>query len=315
MLSYVIRRCLALLPVLLVVSIVVFSIVHLTPGDAAQVMLGPNATEDQVERLREEMGLNEPIFIQYFAWLGGVLTGDLGYSHFMHANVTEVLFEHLGPTLSLALLAELVALVIAIPAGITAARCRGTDVDQGFMIAALLGISVPSFLLGLFLMLIFAGGLGLFPVAGYRELSDGLGQHLKYLVLPAIALGAMQAALTARMARSSMLEVLKAGYMKTALAKGVSPALRTYKHALKNASLPILTVIGQSIGTLVAGAAVVETVFNIPGIGQLIVNSVERRDFVVIQGVVLLITVSYMLVNLLVDLLYGVLDPRVRLAK
>lgn len=315
MLAYVIRRLLTFIPVLFVVSIIVFSIVHLTPGDAAEVMLGPNATEDQVKQLRSEMGLDRPVFVQYFSWLGAVLTGNLGYSHFMGSSVTNVLLDHLGPTLSLTFLAEIVALVIAIPAGIMAARNRGNAVDQGFMVFALLGISVPSFLLGLFLILIFAGGLGWFPVAGYRELSAGIWQHLRYLVLPAVALGAMQAALTARMARSSMLEVFSTGYMKTALAKGVSEFSRTYKHALKNASLPILTVVGQSVGTLVAGAAVVETVFNVPGIGQLIVNSVERRDFVVIQGVVLLVTVTYMLINLLVDLLYGVLDPRVRLTK
>lgn len=314
MLSYIVKRFLALIPVLAVVAIVVFSLVHLTPGDPASVMLGPNATSEQVEALRSEMGLDRPLVVQFFAWLGGALTGDLGYSHFMGAAVTSVLMDHLGPTLSLAILAEVVALVIAIPAGIIAARRRGSAVDQGFMAFSLLGISVPSFLLGLFLMLIFAGWLGWLPVAGYRGLEEGLGTHLRYLILPALALGAMQAALTARMTRSSMLDVFRAGYMKTALAKGVSEHSRVYKHGLKNASFPILTVVGQSIGTLIAGAAVIETVFNIPGIGQLIVNSVERRDFMVIQGVVLMITVSYMLINLLVDILYGFLDPRVRLS-
>ena len=314
MLSYIIKRIVSLIPVLAVVAIVVFSLVHLTPGDPAAVMLGPNATTEQVDALRTEMGLDRPLLVQFFGWLGGAVTGDLGYSHFMGANVSTVLMDHLGPTLSLAILAEAVALIIAIPAGIVAARRRGTAVDQGFMVFSLLGISVPSFLLGLLLILVFAGTLGWLPVAGYRGLEEGLGMHLRYLILPAVALGAMQAALTARMTRSSMLDVFRAGYMKTALAKGVSERSRVYKHGLKNASFPILTVVGQSVGTLIAGAAVIETVFNIPGVGQLIVNSVERRDFMVIQGVVLMITVSYMLINLLVDILYGFLDPRVRLS-
>jgi peptide/nickel transport system permease protein len=178
---------------------------------------------------------------------------------------------------------------------------------------ALLGISVPSFLSGLFLVLVFAVGLGWFPVAGFRPLEEGLGEHLTYLVLPAIALAALQAALIARTTRSSMLDVLTENYMKTAKAKGLSDRVRIYKHALRNAALPVLTVIGQTFGTLIAGAAVVETVFNIPGIGQLVVNSVERRDFVVIQGVVLLIAVSYVLINLVVDVLYSALDPRLRI--
>jgi peptide/nickel transport system permease protein len=212
----------------------------------------------------------------------------------------------------LAIMAELLALVVAVPAGIMAARRRGTAVDRAFMGGALLGISVPSFLSGLFLVLVFAVGLGWFPVAGFRPLEEGLGEHLTYLVLPAIALGGLQAALIARTTRSSMLDVLTENYMKTAKAKGLSERVRIYKHAFRNAALPVLTVIGQTFGTLIAGAAVVETVFNIPGIGQLVVNSVERRDFVVIQGVVLLIAVSYVLINLVVDVLYSALDPRIR---
>jgi peptide/nickel transport system permease protein len=241
-----------------------------------------------------------------------VLQGDLGDSLFIRQPVTEVLADALGPTLSLAIMAELLALVIAVPAGIVAARRRGTAVDRAFMGGALLGISVPSFLSGLFLVLVFAVGLGWFPVAGFRPVEDGLGRHLTYLVLPAIALGGLQAALIARTTRSSMLDVLTENYMKTAKAKGLSERVRIYKHALRNAALPVLTVIGQTFGTLIAGAAVVETVFNIPGIGQLVVNSVERRDFVVIQGVVLLIAVSYVLINLVVDVLYSALDPRLR---
>jgi peptide/nickel transport system permease protein len=310
--SYLIKRVLALVPVLGVVAVVVFLLIHLTPGDPAAVMLGPEAREEDVQALREELGLTAPLYLQFIRWLGDVLQGDLGESLFIRQPVTEVLADALGPTLSLALMAELLALVIAVPAGIVAARRRGTTADRAFMTGALLGISVPSFLLGLFLVLVFAVGLGWFPVAGFRPLDKGLGEHLTYLVLPAIALGAMQAALIARTTRSSMLDVLTENFMKTAKAKGLSDRARIYKHALRNAALPVLTVIGQTFGTLIAGAAVVETVFNIPGIGQLVVNSVERRDFVVIQGVVLLIAVSYVLINLVVDVLYSALDPRIR---
>jgi peptide/nickel transport system permease protein len=310
--SYLIKRVLALVPVLGVVAVVVFLLIHLTPGDPAAVILGPEASAADVAALRAQLGLNDPLYLQFLRWLGGVLQGDLGQSLFIRQPVTAVLADALGPTLSLAIMAELLALVIAVPAGIVAARRRGTAVDRAFMGGALLGISVPSFLSGLFLVLVFAVGLGWFPVAGFRPLEDGLGRHLTYLVLPAIALGGLQAALIARTTRSSMLDVLTENYMKTAKAKGLSERVRIYKHALRNAALPVLTVIGQTFGTLIAGAAVVETVFNIPGIGQLVVNSVERRDFVVIQGVVLLIAVSYVLINLVVDVLYSALDPRIR---
>ena len=312
MTSYLIKRVLALVPVLGVVAVVVFLLIHLTPGDPAAVILGPEASAADVQALRAQLGLNDPLHVQFLRWLGGVLQGDLGDSLFIRQPVTEVLADAMGPTLSLAILAELLAVVVAVPAGIVAARRRGTAVDRAFMGGALLGISVPSFLSGLFLALVFAVGLGWFPVAGFRPLEDGLGRHLTYLVLPAIALGGLQAALIARTTRSAMLDVLTENYMKTAKAKGLSEQVRIYKHALRNAALPVLTVIGQTFGTLIAGAAVVETVFNIPGIGQLVVNSVERRDFVVIQGVVLLIAVSYVLINLVVDVLYSILDPRIR---
>jgi peptide/nickel transport system permease protein len=311
--SYLIKRLLALAPVLGVVAVVVFLLIHLTPGDPAAVMLGPEASAAQVDALRAQLGLNDPLYVQFFRWLGGVLQGDLGDSLFIRQPVTTVLADALGPTMSLAIMAELLALVVAVPAGIVAARRRGTAVDRAFMGGALLGISVPSFLSGLLLVLVFAVGLGWFPVAGFRPLEDGLGRHLTYLVLPAIALGGLQAALIARTIRSSMLDVLSENYMKTAKAKGLSERVRIYKHALRNAALPVLTVIGQTFGTLIAGAAVIETVFNIPGIGQLVVNSVQRRDFVVIQGVVLLIAVSYVLINLVVDVLYSALDPRLRI--
>jgi peptide/nickel transport system permease protein len=291
----------------------VFIIIHLTPGDPASVILGEEASEESRAELREELGLNLPIHQQYFDWILGVLRGDLGDSFFMQQPVTQAILEHLGPTLSLTILAQITAIIIALPLGIMAAKRRGTFTDQSFMALSLLGISIPSFLLGLFLIIILAVNLQWLPVAGYQPLSTGLFNHLKFLIMPAIALGTMQAALIARMTRSSMLETINTNFIKTARAKGLHERKVIYKHALRNSFIPILTVIGQTFGMLIAGAAVTETVFNIPGIGQLIMNSVERRDYAVIQGTVLFITVSYVFINLVVDLMYGIIDPRVRL--
>lgn len=314
MIGFLLRRAAALIPVLIVVAIVTFLLIHIMPGDAAAVMLGPEATPAQVEALRESLGLNQPLYVQFFTWVGNALQGDLGQSFFIGLPVSTVIHAALAPTINLAIFAEVIAILIGVPAGIVAARKQGTGTDQSVMVGALLGISVPSFLLGLFLMLIFSVLLGWLPVAGYSPLEDGIFETLKYLFLPGIALGSMQAALIARMTRTSMLETLSKPYLKTAKAKGLSSNRIIYKHALRNASMPILTTIGQTLGTLVAGAAVVETVFNVPGIGQLIINSIERRDIVVIQGVILVIAVAYVLINFLVDVLYSVLDPRVRIS-
>ncbi|ARD47073.1 ABC transporter permease [Sporosarcina sp. P33] len=310
---YILQRVLSLIPILLVVAVVVFFLIHLTPGDPAAIILGPEALPQDIEKLRTELGLDLPIVEQFFVWFTALLKGDLGWSYFMEMSVLKAFTSHLGPTLSLAIFAQIIFIVIALPFGIIAATKRGRKADQFFMVFALLGISVPSFLLGLLLILLFSVNLGWLPVAGYKPLSEGLFTHLKFLLLPAITLGAIQAALIARMTRSSMLDILSMNYIKTAHAKGVKERTVVYKHALRNAFIPILTVMGQTFGTLIAGAIVVEVVFNIPGIGQLIINSVSRRDYAVIQGTVLLIAVSYVFVNLIVDLLYGVIDPRVRL--
>jgi len=314
-LNFIIKRLFSLIPVLFIVSVVVFLLVHITPGDPASVILGPEANPEEVAELREELGLNRPILEQYFVWIGDIVRGDLGTSLFMKQPVLTAFFEHLGPTLSLAIMAQTFAIIIALPLGVLSAKFRGSFLDQTFMGLSLVGISVPSFLLGLFLILLFGVELRIFPVAGYKPLSVGFAEHIRYLILPAIALGAMQAALISRMTRSSMLDVLSSNYIKTARAKGVKELIITVKHSLRNAFIPILTIIGQTFGSLVAGAAVVETVFNIPGIGQLIINSVERRDFEVIQGSVLLIATSYVLINLIIDLLYGFVDPRLRVGK
>jgi peptide/nickel transport system permease protein len=313
--GYLLKRVFALFPVLFVVSVVIFLVIHITPGDPASVMLGESATEQDIRELRQQMGLDLPLHQQYLNWIAKVFQGDLGNSFFMRQSVTQAIVSHLGPTISLAILAQIVALAIAIPLGITAALRRGTIMDQTVMGISLLGMAVPSFLLALFLILLVGVKLQWLPVAGYKPLSEGLWVHLKHLILPAISLGTIQAALITRMTRSSMLEVLNTNYIKTARSKGVKERHVVYKHALRNAFLPILTVIGQTFGGLVTGAVVTETIFNIPGIGQLIINSVERRDYAVIQGVVLFVTCAYVLINLIVDMLYGVVDPRVRLER
>lgn len=313
MLEYLIKRLLSLIPVLFVVSIAIFLIIHITPGDPASSILGLEATLEEIDQLNELMGFNDPLPVQYANWIGNVMKGDLGDSIFMKQPVSQAIMEHFPPTLSLAILAQIIAIILAIPFGIIAAYKRGSLIDTFLSSVSLLGMAIPGFLLGLFLMLFFSVKLELLPVAGYRPLSMGLGVHLRYLILPAISLGSVQAALITRMTRSSMLDVLYLNYIKTARSKGIKERRVLLKHALKNAALPILTIVGQSFGTLVTGAVVIESLFNIPGIGQLIMNSIVRRDIAVIQGVVLFVTLIYVLVNLIVDLLYGVFDPRIRL--
>ncbi|MCM3082050.1 ABC transporter permease [Brevibacillus invocatus] len=313
--GYILKRIVSLIMVLFVVAVVDFIIIHLTPGDPAAVILGSHASEDELARLREQLGLNLPITLQFAKWISGVLQGDLGWSIFMNMPVTQAIYEHMGPTLSLTIFAEVIAVVFAIPLGVMAANRRGSWIDQGLMILALLGISLPSFLIGLNLILLLAVQMNWLPAAGYQPLSSGIFNHLKYLILPAISLGIMQGALIARMTRSSMLEVMNENYIRTAEAKGLKTRIVLYKHAFRNAFIPILTVIGLSFATLIGGAVVIETVFNIPGIGKLIVNSVLRRDYQVIQGAVLMIATSYVLINLVVDLLYAYIDPRVKYEK
>lgn len=311
--AYIIKRLLSMIPVLLIVAVFVFFLIHFIPGDPASVMLGPEATPEEVEKLREQLGLNLPIYQQFIHWFGNLFQGDLGQSFYMDMSVIQAFVEHIGPTFSLALLAQGVSVLIAIPIGVLAARKRGSQVDRTFMLIAMLGMSIPSFLLALLLMLIFGVKLNWLPVAGYEELASGFWEHVKYLILPAISLGAIQAAVISRMTRSSMIDILSMNYIKTAKAKGVKERVIIYKHAFRNAFIPILTILGETFGSLITGAVVTETVFNLPGIGQLVVNAITRRDYAVIQGTILLIAATYLVLNLLIDLLYGVVDPRVRL--
>ena len=312
MLKYTLKRIGAMIPVMLIISVVVFLIIYLTPGDPASSMLGMEASADQIERVNESLGLNEPLPQRYLEWMGGVLTGDLGDSYFMHQPVTQAIAEHFGPTLSLAILAQLIALFIALPCGIIAALKHGSRADAVLRVVALLGVAIPGFLMALMLMWLFAVTLRVLPVAGYAPLSKGWLVHLRYLALPAISLGCVQAALLMRMTRASVIEAMQLDCVKTARAKGVSEVRVVLSHALRNAALPILTSVGYSFGALITGAVVTEAIFNIPGLGQMVTSSIERRDYPVIQGVLLVIALLNSVINLLVDLAYGAFDPRAR---
>lgn len=314
MTRFMLSRLASAVPVLLIVSVVVFGMIHLTPGDPAAIMLGPEASPEDVAALRTQLGLDESLPIQYLSWMGGVLTGDLGQSIFLRMGVGTAVFQQIQPTLWLAITAELIAVTIAIPAGIFAARRQGRFGDLAVISGAILGTSLPSFLLGLLLILVFSVGLGWLPSAGYVPPSAGLTPFLRTIILPALALAVMQAALIARMTRTSMIDTLHQNFVTVSRAKGLSTRAVTLKHALRNSALPILTVVAQSFGLLITGAIVIETVFNIPGIGQLTINAITRRDYPVIQGVVLVTASIYVFINLVVDVLYGVLDPRVRVA-
>jgi len=309
---YVLRRVLAVIPVMLVVATVAFVLIHLAPGDPASVIAGPYAAADDVAKLRHQLGLDEPLPVQLVRWYGRLLRGDLGDSIFLRRPVTEAILDRLEPTLLLTTWATLIAVLIGVPTGIVSARHHNSAVDQSLMGLALLGLSIPNFLLGLLMILVFGVWLGWLPVAGYVPLDSGLWPNLRSLLMPSLALGLVQSALIARITRSSMLDVLREQFVLTGRAKGLSERVVVYKHALKNAIIPTLTVIGITFALLIGGAVVIETVFNIPGLGRLIISAVLRRDYPVVQGVVLLIAITYTAVNLLVDLAYLAVDPRVR---
>jgi peptide/nickel transport system permease protein len=310
--TYIARRLLALIPVALVVATVGFTLIHLAPGDPASVIAGPDATGDDISRIQRQLGLDAPYHVQLFRWYGRLLQGDLGQSIFLRRPVLEAIIDRVEPTLLLTLYAMLVAILVGVPSGVISARHHNTTADQALMSVALIGISIPNFLLGLLLILTFSVGLGWFPVAGYSPLEYGWLKTLRSLTLPAFALGLVQSALIARIARSTMLDVLREQFITAGRAKGLAESTVVYKHALKNAMIATVTVIGISFAILISGSVVVEQVFNIPGLGRLIISAVLRRDYPVIQGVVLCIAAVYMLVNLAIDLSYLLFDPRVR---
>jgi len=314
MYAYIVRRILQAVPVMLLVSTGVFLLLHLTPGDPADVILGPDATPERAQELRKELGLDRPFHVQWAAWFSHVVRGDLGESIFLRRPVTQAIWERAEPTLMLTFLALSVAVILGLSLGVLAAVRQGTWSDLCAMLISLAGISMPTFWIGLNLMLIFALILGLLPVAGYEPLQRGAWESLRYMILPAVTLGFHDAALLARMTRSMMLEVLREDYVRTARSRGVIEWRVVLDHALRNALIPLLTVMGLILASLIGGALVTETVFNIPGVGRLLIQAVLRRDYPLVQGIVLVIAATYVLINLCVDILYGVLDPRVRRA-
>ncbi len=304
MLRYVVRRLVLTVPVLFGVATLVFSLIHLVPGDPAQAMLGEGASAEDVAQLRERLGLDQPLLVQYGQFLAGLSNGDLGTSFRTNQPVTRVIAERLPATAELALASMIVALAIALPLGIAAAVWKGTGIDYAAMTAALAGISIPNFWLGPLLAIVFAVQLGWLPVSGRGGLAS--------LVLPALSLGAALAAILARMTRASLLEELGELYVRAARARGVSRAWAVTAHALRNSLIPLVTILGLQFGAVLTGAVITETIFAWPGIGRLLVQSIGFRDYPAVQGCILLIAITYVAVNLLTDVLYGVLDPRIR---
>ena len=313
MIAYILRRLVMLVPVLIVVGVVVFGLVHLTPGDPAAVMLGDRATPEDIARLRDQLGLNDPLPVQFVRWFSKVLRLDFGESIFLGEPVTQALLDRVQPTVLLTLYAFSFQVLIGIPAGVLAAVRYNSPVDRALTVMAISGSAIPTFFLGILLILIFSVRLRWLPSGGYVPFGEDPAAHFKGMLLPAFALGFSAAGLLARLVRSSMLDVLREDYVRTAFAKGLPEQFVIVRHALRNALIPALTVIGLSIGALLGGAVVTETVFTIPGMGRLLVQSIARRDYPVIQGAIIAIALTYVLVNLVVDVLYVYIDPRVRL--
>ncbi len=312
MFAYIVRRVLATIPVMAVVALFVFSLLYIAPGDPAAVIAGDQATPEDVERIRASLGLDRPYLVRFGAWVFDILRGDLGVSIFTNLPVSLMIQQRLEPTLSLMVVTLVLAVSIAVPMGVIAAARVGTFVDKAVMGFAVLGFSVPVFVVGYLLAYVFALELDWLPVQGYTAFSNGFFPWIENLILPAIALGSVYIALIARITRASMLEVLQQDYIRTARAKGAGQRSILFLHALKNAAVPIVTVIGIGIALLIGGAVVTESVFAIPGLGRLTVDAILRRDYPVIQGVVLLFSFTYVLVNLLIDILYTLFDPRIR---
>ena len=312
MLAYFLRRVLATIPVVLMVALFVFSLLYIAPGDPAAIITGDQATPADVDRIREGLGLDRPFLIRFFDWLWGVARGDLGVSIFTNLPVSHMIRQRIEPTVSLMILTLILSLSTAIPMGVIAAWKHGTLIDRFVMMLAVFGFSTPVFVVGYLLAYIFALQLDWLPVQGFTSISQGLGPFLRNLILPAVALGLIYMALIARITRATMLDVLSQDYVRTAKAKGVAQKGILFVHALKNAAVPIVTIVGIGFAALIGGAVVTESVFAIPGLGRLTVDAILRRDYPVIQGVVLLFSFIYVLVNLAVDLLYTVFDPRIR---
>jgi peptide/nickel transport system permease protein len=312
MLAFIIRRLASTVLVMALVGVFIFLLLHLAPGDAAAIIAGDNATSEQIAGIRRSLGLDDPLHVQFWRWAARVLVGDLGISIFSNVPVATLIGQRIWPTLSLSFTTIVLAVTLAVTAGVLAAWKAGTWIDRLVMILSVVSFSVPVFVVGYVLIYVFAIQLRWLPVQGYTPIAEGLWPWARHLVLPSVALGLAYVALIARITRTAMLDVLAEDYMRTARAKGVATGPMLFKHALKSAGVPIVTVIGIGIALLIGGVVITETVFNIPGIGRLVVDAIAKRDYPIIQGVILLFSGVYVIVNLLVDLSYTVLDPRIR---
>lgn len=312
MIRYLGARVLSLLSVLLIGSLVVFSLLYIVPGDPATLIIGEQATPEQVARLHEQLGLDKPFPERYGLWIANALRGDLGYSFYQSSPVASIIGQRIAPSLSLAVLSQVIAAILGVGFGIYAARRQGETGDMAVMGFSLVGMAIPSFVLGLILIIVFGLQLEWLPVGGYVPPQEGLGKWIWFLALPATSLGIVYSAAIMRMTRTSIISVMSKDFTRTARAKGVSEGRIVYAHVLRNAAMPIVTIVGTTFGVLVTGALVTETIFDIPGLGQLMANSISRRDYPVIQGTVLLVTLAIVLVNFTIDLACGVIDPRTR---
>jgi peptide/nickel transport system permease protein len=312
MLSFIAHRLLSTVVVMAIVAVCIFLLLHLSPGDPAAIIVGDNATQLQIDAVRKQLGLDDPLAVQFARWLIGILKGDLGVSIFSHEPVGKLIGQRIEPTVALALTTLVFAVVIAIAFGVLAAWKIGTWIDRLVMVLSVLSFSVPVFVVGYLLIYVFSIKLGWLPVQGYAPIVDGFDTWIRHLILPSLALGLAYVALIARITRTAMLDALAEDYIRTARAKGVATGPVLMKHALKNAGVPILTVIGIGIALLIGGVVITETVFNIPGIGRLVVDAISQRDYPIIQGVTLIFSGVYVIVNLLVDLSYTLIDPRIR---
>ena len=309
---YLIRRLLATIPVMGVVALFVFTLLHVTPGDPAAIIAGDYATAEDIARIHRQLGLDRPFLVQFGAWIGQLLQGDLGTSIFSHLPVARLIGQRLAPTISLTVTTLVIAILLAVPVGVLAAWRAGTWIDRVVMGWAVCGFSVPVFVLGYLLIFVFAIQLDWLPVQGYTSLERGFRPFLRSLLLPSFTLGLIYMALIARITRASVLEVLSEDYIRTAHAKGLAALRILLGHALKNAAVPIVTIVGVGLTLLIGGAVITESVFALPGIGRLTVDAILRRDYPIIQGVILIVSGVYVVVNLVVDLVYTFLDPRIR---
>jgi peptide/nickel transport system permease protein len=310
--AYIVRRILATVPVMAVVALFVFALLHLSPGDPAVIIAGDTATLDDIVRIRQKLGLDQPLYIQFVTWVWGLLHGDLGISIFTNLPVSKLVGQRIEPTVTLTISTLIISVLAAIPMGVLAAWKAGSWIDRFVMVFAVIGFSVPVFVLAYLLIYVFAISTDLLPVQGFVSIRDGIGPFLSHIAMPSLALAMVYAALIARMTRASMLEVLAQDYIRTAHAKGLANDEVLIGHALKNAAVPIATIVGIGVALLISGVVVTETVFAIPGLGRLTVDAILRRDYPIIQGIILIFSGAYVLINLLVDLSYTFLDPRIR---